>query len=103
METLPNAASLTVKVVKYYGDVRVFHSELKLPTQDPVTGHTAAYPSGGVAWVTAGAETSMTGRNIIIRGSGGSLDRPGPLPVHLHTVYNYGVFGAPAYPLEPPG
>ena len=64
METLPNAASLTVKVVKYYGDVRVFHSELKLPTQDPVTGHTAAYPSGGVAWVTAGAETSMTGRNI---------------------------------------
>ena len=50
----------------------------------------------------AAEEAYQSGRSIMIGGSGGSLKPPGPLLMHLHTVY-MAYSGVPSYHLEPPG
>jgi hypothetical protein len=48
----------------------------------------------GVSAVAAAVSGLVRGESNT--GFRGALEPPGPLPMHLHTVHNYGVLGAPA-------
>ena len=56
----PNSQSVTVALTKHYGELRLFHSDARLPTQDPAIGHVASHPSGGINWVTSGTYPVLT-------------------------------------------
>jgi len=57
LRLLPNSKSATVVVTKHYGDVKVMHSQTKLPTQDTSIGYDTIYPSGAVTWSGASSPT----------------------------------------------
>jgi creatine kinase len=57
----------------------------------------------GIDFATSPDYGNATSGEKQIRDSGGSLDPPGPLPMHLHTAYMEYFECLPAHPLEPPG